>query len=153
MKDEEGTILGHHFGDICCCQGKVEGIRDYNLPPTLKKLYTEQDSDSKYFRNKIRTFNNGMAMCSLTTKWVYNENRGPPYVVTCQGELHRRVGPLLFGDKRSIPLNTNTYVQEAQGHHDSKLRIFSYAEVVTVYFQLGRGRTLIFAKSQPQIRA
>ena len=48
--------------------------------------------------------------------------------------------------------NTNTYVQDAQGHRDSKLRIFSHAEVITVYFQLGRDRMLIFAKSLPQIR-
>ncbi|KAL7524093.1 hypothetical protein ACHAXR_000434, partial [Thalassiosira sp. AJA248-18] len=56
------------FGSICCCKGTVDGITDFHLPQELEFLYTSGDEVAMDFRNNARTYNNGMAMCSLTAK-------------------------------------------------------------------------------------
>ena len=35
------------FGDLCCCQGKMNGITDYILPDNLSDLYTSKQVLSK----------------------------------------------------------------------------------------------------------
>ena len=42
FKDKNGKKQCH-FGQLCCNQGKVKGISDYNLPETLERLYTSDD--------------------------------------------------------------------------------------------------------------
>ena len=91
----------YHFGDLCCSKGKVKGILQYNLPQKLKHLYTSQDPESKHFRKNARLYNNALAMSSLTcnNKWqtrVYNNTCES--MLTAQGQLLRRVGPMLPTD-------------------------------------------------------
>lgn len=69
--DIQGTfkrcgVTHNHFGDSCCCQGKVNGITDYNLPDNLSDLYTLKHVLRKPFLDNNRTYNNGMAMSSHT---------------------------------------------------------------------------------------
>jgi len=86
------------FGSLCCKSGKVKGIRDYNLPTELEKLYTDQqDEDAKRFRKKSRLFNNGMAMCSVAAEKGWKNrcnNNKTDCMLTASGQLYRRVGPL-----------------------------------------------------------
>ena len=42
FKDKHGKKQCH-FGQLCCNQGKVKGISDYNLPKTLEKLFPSDD--------------------------------------------------------------------------------------------------------------
>ena len=48
FKDKNGKKQCH-FGQLCCNQGKVKGISDYNLQETLKRLYTSDDEQSIFF--------------------------------------------------------------------------------------------------------
>ena len=98
--DSNGTKHSH-FGELCCNKGKVKGILDYNLPQKLKHLYTSDDELSVHFRNNSRVYNNGLAMSSLTcnNKWqtrVYNNTCES--MLTAQGQLLRRIGPILPTD-------------------------------------------------------
>jgi hypothetical protein len=90
-----------HFGDLCCCKGTVDGISDYNLPPGLKDLYTSSCPDAVHFREEARVFNNGMAMSSLVAQHGWkNRTHGNKMesMLTCGGQLFRRVGSLLPAD-------------------------------------------------------
>ena len=55
-----------HLGSLCCNSGKVKGICDYNLPKALEELYTSSSKMAIDFRKDARTYNNGMAMSSVT---------------------------------------------------------------------------------------
>ena len=97
----ENGIKHCHFGELCCNKGKVKGILQYNLPDKLKNLYTSQDPRSKHFRNCARLINNAMAMSSLTcnNKWQTRVNHNTcESMLTAQGQLLRRVGPMLPTD-------------------------------------------------------
>ena len=86
------------FGSLCCKSGEVKGIREYNLPPQLERLYTnQQDEDAKRFRKKSRQFNNGMSMCSVAAEKGWKNrcnNNKTDCMLTASGQLHRRIGPL-----------------------------------------------------------
>ena len=86
-----------HFGDLCCCQGTVNGISDYHLPRQLEELYTSPDPSAVLFRNDARTFNNGMAMSSLTAQRGWQSrvhNNKMDAMLTSGGQLFRRIGSL-----------------------------------------------------------
>ena len=87
-----------HFGDLCCCKGTVDGISDYKLPQQLEELYTSSDPSAVLFRNDARTFNNGMAMSSLTAQHGWNSrvhNNKMDAMLTSGGQLFRRIGSIL----------------------------------------------------------
>ena len=96
--ENKGTKEHCHFGSLCCHKGKVKGIKDYNLPQTLQYLYTSNDDISKFFRKNARVCNNAFAMSSLTctNKWqTRTHNNAFECMLTAQGQLLRRIGPLL----------------------------------------------------------
>jgi hypothetical protein len=87
-----------HFGQIYCNKGKVQDISDYYLPDTLERLYTSDDEQSIFFRNNARECNNAFAMSSFTckNKWQTRaHNNKFDAMLTAQGQLMRRIGPLL----------------------------------------------------------
>lgn len=99
--DDPGSERLVHFGSLCCCKGTVDGIDDYNLPPDLKWLYESDDPMAVSFREDARTFNNGMAMCSLTAQHGWRSrtpNKKQDSMLTAGGQLLRRVGSLLPAD-------------------------------------------------------
>jgi hypothetical protein len=91
-----------HFGSLCCNKGKVEGVGNYNLPEELEQLYTSVDDDlALHFRENSRTYNNGMAMCSVTAKGGWKSrtpNNKQESMLTANGQLFRRIGSLLPRD-------------------------------------------------------
>ena len=95
--DPEGEKLVH-FGSLCCCKGKVNGISDYNLPEDLEWLYTSDDPMAVHFRENSRTYNNGMAMSSITATKGWRSrthNNKMESMLTSGGQLFRRVGSML----------------------------------------------------------
>ena len=90
-----------HFGDLCCCRGSVDGIRDYNLPEDLEWLYESDTSSAEHFRKNARIFNNGMAMCSLTAKGGWRtraNNNTQESMLTANGQLFsEELGPCYQG--------------------------------------------------------
>ena len=90
-----------HFGDLCCCKGKVKGISDYRLPNELEMLYTSNDKIVINFRKDAMTYNNAMAMCSITAQhgWRNRAHKNKvDSMLTAGGQLLRRAGPLIPGD-------------------------------------------------------
>ena len=83
------------FGSLCCKGGKVKGgIKDYNLPDDLKKLYIDnEDPVAIRFRAKSSIFGNGMAMSSVTASWRKYSHKIDS-MLTASGQLLRRIGPL-----------------------------------------------------------
>lgn len=77
-----------HMGTMCCNNGKHTFPDLPDLPPTLYKLYTEDNAEAKYFRRHMRMFNCGLAMASCT----FNDKSVPGGVMKICGEIHRRVG-------------------------------------------------------------
>ena len=96
-EDPDGKKLAH-FGSLCCCKGRVQGIRDYNLPKELSDLYTSDDALAVHFRENARTYNNGMAMSFLSAKKGWRSrthNNKMNSMLTAGGQLFRRMGSLL----------------------------------------------------------
>ena len=86
-----------HFGVLCCNQGKVERISDYALPHNLEMLYTSDGQVAVDFRKDARTYNNAMAMCSVTAKRGWRSrahNNKMDSMLTAGGQLLQRAGPL-----------------------------------------------------------
>ena len=86
------------FGDLCCCKGRVKGIHNYKLPKDLEQLYTSDEPLAKHFREDARTYNNGMAMCSLTASKGWRtraHNNKMTSMLTAGGQLFRRLGSLM----------------------------------------------------------
>ena len=101
-----------HFGNLCCCKGRVNGITDYNLPEELERLYTSDDPMAVHFRNNARTYNNGMAMCSVTAQkgWTSRTHNGKmSSMLTAGGQLFRRVGSMLPAVDGEHPKCVQTY--------------------------------------------
>ena len=87
-----------HFGSLCCCKGKVDGISDFDLPEDLEWLYTSDDPMAVHFRENSRTYNNGMAMSSITATKGWRSrthNKKMDSMLTSGGQLFRRVGSML----------------------------------------------------------
>ena len=109
--ENRGSKDKPHFGALCCSQGKVKGIRDYNLPEDLKILYTSGSDLARHFRKHARTYNNGMAMSSLTAKngWRSRAHGNKTEsMLTAGGQLLRRVGSLCAADGET-PKCVQTY--------------------------------------------
>ena len=64
-------------------------------------LHTSNDQDSTHFRKDSRTYNNAMAMCSITAQHGWRNrahNNKMDSMLTAGGQLLRRAGPLIPGD-------------------------------------------------------
>eukprot|EP00984_Skeletonema_dohrnii_P018289 scaffold8514_cov74-Skeletonema_dohrnii-CCMP3373.AAC.1 len=95
---EKGDQKGVDFGCLCCKSGKVNGIKEYNLPSELDDLYTNEECKlAQWFRKFSRIFNNGMAMASVVAEKGFQSrcyNKKMESMLTAGGQLLRRIGPL-----------------------------------------------------------
>ena len=97
-KIKKGNKFYANFGSLCCSGGKVKGIHEYDLPEELEHLFTSQENDCIFFRDNAQIINNGMAMCSLTSKYGWKKrthSNKSECMLTSQGQLLRRIGPLI----------------------------------------------------------
>ena len=101
-----------HFGNLCCCKGTVKGITDYQLPQELGWLYTSDSPMAVHFRENARTYNNGMAMSSITAQKGWRSrtpNKKMDAMLTSGGQLFRRVGSMLPNENGKQPKCVQTY--------------------------------------------
>jgi Helitron helicase-like domain at N-terminus len=83
------------FG-MCCLSGKIVLPPLHPIPPELLNLLTDQDNIGKSFRDHIRTYNNALAMTSISRKIDESVNNGVgPYVFKMHGKLSHKAGSLL----------------------------------------------------------
>ena len=76
----------------CCHNGKVS-LPPLFCPDTLRNLYTQNDTESKTFRNNIRIYNNAFAFASMEADITPPPGRGP-YCYKVHGQVYHRVGTL-----------------------------------------------------------
>ena len=98
-KTENGTT---HLGQLCCKKGKIQISQEYPLHPMLTRLYTSNDTRSRFFQQKIRVFNSGMSMATLTfndATWSQRirggRRQGGPSSFRIGGELKRYICPMV----------------------------------------------------------
>ena len=77
----------------CCSLGKVSLQPFENFPSILRALYTEQDRDSKKFRENIRNYNSSLAMASMVANIETPPGRGP-YCFRVHGQVYHAIGGL-----------------------------------------------------------
>ncbi|MGI9458930.1 MAG: hypothetical protein ACR2NF_02935 [Pirellulales bacterium] len=99
QQENQGTKKRPNLGSICCCNGQVDGIADYNLPPALEHLYVDEvDPLAEHFTQHTRTYNNGMSMSSLALekgkRWQTRAHKLES-MLTSSGQL---LGPLIKED-------------------------------------------------------
>lgn len=84
---------------FCCMGGKVKIVTP-PLPDELRRLYTSQDPDAKYFRDNIRYFNSHFSFTSLgvVLDQRFCNNRSGVYTFRAQGQIYHRIDQLVPGD-------------------------------------------------------
>ena len=120
-----------YLGSLCCNSGKVKGICDYNLPKALEELYTSSSKVAIDFRKDARTYNNGMAMSSVTAtqKWRNRAHNGKmEAMLTAGGQLLRRAGPLIAANGER-PKCVQTYFYG--GDEATKWRLINTRKTMT----------------------
>jgi len=121
-----------HLGQLCCHENKVHiPIQyDFGLHPYIKELLTSNTKEAKFFRTHSRMFNNGMAMSSVATDkkhgkgWGKSREKGLVNAVRIQGQLHRRIGPMLPRDGVK-PKFMQTYFYQPDEAADHRLNNFT----------------------------
>lgn len=80
---------------LCCGQGQVQLPLLKQSPQILKKLLTDNDEISKYYRENIRQFNMVFSFTSLGAKIDRSAPQGAgPKMVVLQGENYHLMGSL-----------------------------------------------------------
>ena len=99
----------------CCLSGKIKIPKLDNPPPELLNLLSSQDDASKKFRDRIRNYNNALAMTSLGCDQdrAINRDGGGPYVFKVQGRLYHQTGPLVPRDGTN-PVYAQLYIYDPQ---------------------------------------
>ncbi|KAF7821239.1 uncharacterized protein G2W53_026694 [Senna tora] len=81
---------------LCCLQGKVQLPKRRDPPKILENLLVNNDSRSKQFRRRIRTYNNMFAFTSMGGRIDNSANDGRgPYVFRLHGQNMHLIGDLL----------------------------------------------------------
>ena len=79
----------------------MKGISDYHLPNELELLYPSNTKVATNFQKDARTYNNVMAVCSITAQHGWHNKARQNKVgsmLTVGRQLLRRAGPLITGD-------------------------------------------------------
>ena len=109
------------FG-MCCFKGKIKIPRLDNPPPELLHLLSGQEDICKKFRDRIRNYNNALAMTSLgcdQDKAINRDGHGP-YVFKVQGRLYHQSGALL-PRAGSSPVYAQLYIYDPQEALDFRM--------------------------------
>jgi Helitron helicase-like domain at N-terminus len=117
----EMLVNSPKFG-MCCFSGKIKIPRLDNPPQELLHLLSGQDDIGKKFRERIRNYNNALAMTSLgcdQNREINRDGQGP-YVFKVQGRLYHRIGSLL-PQPESSPLYAQLYIYDEQEALDFRM--------------------------------
>ncbi|KAF7812123.1 uncharacterized protein G2W53_033099 [Senna tora] len=107
---------------LCCMQGKLVLPKQKRPPSFLEKLLTNNDSRSKQFFKKIRSYNNMFAFTSMGGKIDHSVNNGKgPYVFRLNGQnMHLMGGLLPCQDER--PRFSQLYTYDTDNEVSNRLR-------------------------------
>ncbi|RCN49553.1 hypothetical protein ANCCAN_04325 [Ancylostoma caninum] len=89
----------------CCNFGRVNLQLFEEFPAEIRRLFEEQDEVSAHFRAKIRNYNSGLAMASMTAT-VETPHGGGPYCFRVHGQVYHSTGAL-----RPLPGQPATFAQ------------------------------------------
>ncbi|EDV21695.1 uncharacterized protein TRIADDRAFT_59671 [Trichoplax adhaerens] len=91
IEERFGGALNQPKFDLCCLSGKI-AIQEVPDPlDELRRLLTDMDTVSKYFRANIRKFNCGLCMASMKANDVNIAGGASTYRI--QGLIYRILGP------------------------------------------------------------
>lgn len=89
------SLRNPKFG-TCCYSGKISLPWLHPVPPELYNLLSDPDRREKAFRERIRNYNNALAMTSVGRQLDNSlNNGGGPWIFKLHGELTHRIGSLL----------------------------------------------------------
>ena len=95
-------------GTTCCNNGKVK-LPSFPLPPDeINRLWHDQTSKGKLFRQNARHINNAVCISSIQ---VNERSRGFQPTVVFEGRVQHRVGPLQ-AEEGEIPRFVQLYVHD-----------------------------------------
>ena len=120
-KLDNSSLLYPKFG-MCCFSGKIMIPRLDDPPPELLHLLSGQEDICKKFRERIRNYNNALAMTSLGCDQdrAINRDGNGPYVFKVQGRLYHQIGSLL-PRPRSSPVYAQLYIYDPQEALDFRM--------------------------------
>src|SRR6202789_1118790 len=108
--------LTHSFKfGMCCRSGKIKIPKLDDPPRELLDLLSGQEPKCKTFRDRIRNYNNALAMTSLGCDQdrAINRDGGGPYVFKVQGRLYHQTGSL-HPRPNTSPLYAQLYIYDPQ---------------------------------------
>ena len=107
---------------LCCSYGKVKIAPLQEMPPVLKSLLKNDDSESKEFRTNIRDYNNALSFSSrgFSGKPFEFTSRGPQ-VFKVSGQMYHCMGNVLPNDGDS-PQFSQMYVYDEQHELDNRMK-------------------------------
>ncbi len=101
------------FG-TCCYSGKISLPMLHPVPPELYNLLSDPDPRGRAFHEKIRNYNNALAMTSVGRQLDHTlNNGGGPWIFKLYGELTHRIGSLLPSPD-SIPSYAQLYIYDTE---------------------------------------
>ena len=107
---------------LCCHQGKVHLPRLEDPPDELHKLFTEQTTEARQFRENIRWYNAALAFTSFTAKEQnVNAGGGGPWVWKTGYTIYHRAGSLL-GERGKAPTYSQLYFYDPAEALDYRMK-------------------------------
>ena len=103
----------------CCCQGKITIPPLQQPPELLKKLFTDNTVQSKYFRQNIRALNSSLAFSSLGVNEDILKSRGP-YTFRISGSVYHRIGNL-FPENGKAPKFAQIYIYDTDNELENRI--------------------------------
>lgn len=81
---------------FCCMGGRVKIVIPH-VPAEMRRLYTSQDPEAKYFQDNIRYFNSHFSFTSLGVilDQRYCNKRSGVYTFRAQGKIYHRIDQLV----------------------------------------------------------
>ncbi len=99
---------------MCCHNDKLKQLLLLKIPEPpdfLRKLFTNNDVKSKYFRKNIRNINCAFSMSSIGVNQQTFSSYGP-YVFKICGMIHHRIGQL--GHENNTPKFAQIYIYDSE---------------------------------------
>ena len=104
---------------LCCNNGKVNLEPFPEPPPYLRKLWTEDNAESRLFREQSRPFNNALALSSIKVEERKFDNNFSPSVIF-EGKVSQIYGPLIPGPNET-PRFSQLYVHDPATEHTIRI--------------------------------
>ena len=112
----------HHYGKLCCNQGKVILDSIPSPPPEMLSLWTESSREARFFQDNMRAINAQLNFGSLQVTDKTVRGTGPASFKVC-GALNRRVGSIMAEQGSEEPRCIQTYFYDNHSQDVTRARI------------------------------